>query len=82
LFNFLSSPICENKSVPFARKSVAYRGRLVPTGAARDRHGRGAGCGGRGNVARALALQGGFAVSDSEARWTNDVAADGEVVWS
>jgi hypothetical protein len=37
-------------------------------GAYRDRHGRGAGCGGRGSVLRAKRLQGGFyeSVSDTE----------------
>jgi len=32
-----------------------------PTGAYRDRHGRGAGCGGRGSVGRAMGWQGGLA---------------------
>jgi hypothetical protein len=42
--------------------------RLVPlTGAYRDRHERGAGCGGRGSVGRVDGSQGGF-VSDQSAQ--------------
>ena len=47
-FAALSSPICKNISVLAGRKSLHKRRRLVPPrGAARDRHERGAGCGGR-----------------------------------
>jgi len=51
-------------------------------GAARDRHGRGAGCGGRGSVGAQRRLQGGFPVSDLPARRRTMQVADGEVVWS
>jgi hypothetical protein len=44
----LSSPICKNISVLARAKSLHKRRRLVPPrGAARDRHEREAGCGGR-----------------------------------
>jgi hypothetical protein len=43
----------------------------------------GAGCGGRGDILRAMRLQGGFRlVSDRKCVSTRDVTADGEVVWS
>ena len=53
-------------------------------GAARDRHGRGAGCGGRGLIRRenVMAGQALGLVSDQTARGRMMWLADGEVVWS
>src|SRR6266581_3450392 len=50
------------KYIRFHRPQITSRTfRIPPTqGAYRDRHGRGAGCGGRGSVLRAKWLQGGF----------------------
>ena len=57
---YFASPFGRNRSINSA----------VPPhrGAYRDRHGRGAGCGGRGSVLRAMGLQGGFfeSVSDQQ----------------
>jgi hypothetical protein len=54
-----------------------------PRGAARDRHRRGAGCGGRGSVRHARESQGGFLARErSSGELTNGADADGEVVWS
>ena len=47
-----SSPVVKNISIPFRPKSPVYFRPSCPTqGAARDRHGRGAGCDGRGCAA-------------------------------
>src|ERR1700687_2441007 len=55
-----------------------------PRGAYRDRHGRGAGCGGRGSAGRETGLQGGSngLVSNQTARRRTALFADGEAVWS
>ena len=50
---WLSSPFWKNILIFRRRKSVLYLALSRPTrGAARDRHGRGAGCGGRGRCCR------------------------------
>src|SRR5882672_2406900 len=54
----------------FRLTQITSRTFAIPShrGAYRDRHGRGAGCGGRGSVLRATGLQGGFRpVSDHRA---------------
>jgi hypothetical protein len=53
-------------------------------GAARDRHERGAGCGGRGSVGRVRGSQGrlSWARERTKRARTNGADADGEVVWS
>jgi hypothetical protein len=57
----LSSPICQKYSAsPFAQIKSRTRAVSPHRGAYRDRHGRGAGCGGRGSVGRATGWQGGF----------------------
>ena len=51
----LSSPIAKNISLPFFRNFIYKPSRLIPLrGAARDRHGRGMRCGGRGSVRHAM----------------------------
>src|SRR5258705_4722249 len=66
----MSSPEIKNIFVFASPKSAAYPNRLVPLGGAyRDRHGRGAGCGGRGSIRRANASR------------TYDAEAYGQVVW-
>jgi hypothetical protein len=52
---------------PLTQISSLIRAVLPHTGAYRDRHGRGAGCGGRGSIGRAMGWQGGFPVSDHKA---------------
>src|SRR5258708_24413700 len=53
----LSSPIFKNISVPALPKSLLYPQPSRPErGAYRDRHGRGAGCGGRGSVGHVRCL--------------------------
>jgi hypothetical protein len=55
----LSSPLCKNISVSAYPKSNLYASPSHPTrGAYRDRHGRGAGCGGRGSVGRCQGMAG------------------------
>src|SRR6266849_5970173 len=57
----LISDFPKNISVPTHPKSLLELWPSHPTrGAYRDRHGRGAGCGGRGSVLRATGSQGGF----------------------
>jgi hypothetical protein len=91
--NLPDGQISDNAVQPRLQKySASHSGRnsfitrAVPPerGAYRDRHERGAGCGGRGGVGRAWRSQGGFfePVSDAAARRTNDASAYGEVVWS
>src|SRR5713226_9004678 len=61
LLTGVSSPLCKNISVSVPPKSLLELWPSHPTrGAYRDRHGRGAGCGGRGSVLRATGSQGGF----------------------
>jgi hypothetical protein len=57
---------------------------LSHRGAARDRHERGAGCGGRGSVGRVRGSQGrlSWACERTKGAQTNGANADGEVVWS
>src|SRR5713101_4251816 len=69
LLTGVSSPICKNISVSIHPKSLLELSPSHPTrGAYHDRHGRGAGCGGRGSVLRATGSQGGFfeSVSDQQ----------------
>src|SRR5229473_3591521 len=69
LLTGVSSPICKNISVSIHPKSLLELSPSHPTrGAYHDRHGRGAGCGGRGSVLRARGSQGGFfeSVSDQQ----------------
>src|SRR5436309_8307803 len=59
--------------------------RAVPPhrGADRDRHGRGAGCGGRGSVGRVRDRRAGRKTRErSNGVLTNDADADGKAVWS
>src|SRR6266478_9019466 len=57
--NWLSSPICKDISLRAGPKSAAYPQPSRPQGGAyRDRHGRGAGCGGRGSVRRCQGMAG------------------------
>jgi hypothetical protein len=69
---FLSSPLCKNIPVLGRPKSDLCPLPSRPTGGAyRDRHGRGAGCGGRGSVRRVVESQGGLiSVSEHLARKT------------
>jgi hypothetical protein len=68
--DFLSIPLRKNILI-FRNPNQGYI-HSVPShrGAARDRYGRGAGCGGRSGVRRAIGAR------------TNGAEADGEVVWS
>src|SRR5260370_40279374 len=80
----LSSPLCKNIPVPALPKSLLYRQPSHPTrGAYRDRHGRGAGCGGRGSVGHVGESQGEMnLVSDKTACGRQMLSADGKAVWS
>src|SRR5216683_5937730 len=61
LLTGVSSPVCKNISVFVPPKSDLELFASHPTrGAYHDRHERGAGCGGRGSVLRAMGSQGGF----------------------
>ena len=74
---WLSSPSCK-KNLVFARpKSNLYPLPSRPErGAYRDRHGRWAGCGGRGSVGRATGSQGGLHARErSPSALTNDAAS-------
>src|ERR1700733_12136018 len=62
----MSSPVCKNSFIPFRGNSPAYLSLSRPFGgAARDRHGRGTGCGGRGWRQRRLVLE-----ADGEVVWS------------
>src|SRR5258706_11172394 len=75
---------------PFAKIFLFFRTQITPitravlphTGAYRDRHGRGVGCGGRGSVGRNGISGQAQACERSPSAQTRDVAAYGEVVWS
>ena len=73
----LSSPSYKNIPLPVSPKSNLYRQPSHPTrGAYRDRHGRGAGCGGRGSVGRCQGMAGRV---DTARELTNGTRTNGAI---